>query len=329
MRLTGREATWRRRLAGFLLAAAGVAGAARGNVLGADPVAGQPSLAGVLADVTRIRAELELIRFEMGKPRNEQPEIDVEDAALHEVYFQALTLLRKANRLSFEQTRSRPEEPQTPDGVIGVTEVSATVGVALERVRRVKEELGIADEAVVERAPASTSPTEVFRSIVQANRQINLLLDREFSPSDVFQQVTVAVGYAARLLGRFPETTRIPPAPPRERGKTPSDVYRRLIGCYERIRAIAAQSGLEMARLRSRETDLESITPSDVYDIASLIVSELAYLHSQLKGARRPRGAYDPGRKFPSHVFQRVGILEAQLIRLEELVAGRPDWLRS
>ena len=69
-------------------------------------------------------------------------------------------------------------------------------------------------------------------------------------------------------------------------------------------------------------------TPSDVYDIVSLLVSELAFLHAALPGAEPPHKSYFPGRKFPSDVYQRVGILEKQLAQLESLVERQPDWLR-
>ena len=111
----------------------------------------------------------------------------------------------------------------------------------------------------------------------------------------------------------------------------PRDVYLRLVGCFDRIRKIAAESDLKVLELEAEGSQkaAENAEPSDVYDIASLLVSELAYLHSHLNEAKPPREVYFAGRKFPSHVYQRAGILELQLIRLEEVVAADPNWLRS
>ena len=78
---------------------------------------------------------------------------------------------------------------------------------------------------------------------MQANRQLNLLLDERFAPSDVFQQVTLAVGYTAQLLKPYPGAELIPEEPVFDPGKTPGDVYRRLLGCFENLREIAAASG--------------------------------------------------------------------------------------
>ena len=69
--------------------------------------------------------------------------------------------------------------------------------------------------------------------------------------------------------------------------------------------------------------------PSDVYDISSLLVAELAFLHQQAGTLDAPRPAYYPGRKFPSDVYQRAGQLKSQLDELQGLVKTRPAWLRN
>ena len=114
-------------------------------------------------------------------------------------------------------------------------------------------------------------------------------------------------------------------------GKRPRDVYLRLVGCFNRIREIADRSGLEILELEVDGTKkaAENAEPGDVYDIASLLVSELAFLHSQLKNGKPPREVFFAGRKFPSHVYQRAGILEKQLEKLEKLAAAEPGLLRS
>lgn len=284
-------------------------------------------IADVCVQVELVRAELEVIRFVMGRPTNEQPEMAVSGVATREVYAQALTLFRKAERLGFEQTREHAPEPAAPTGEITSADVYRVVQSALERIRRVKEHLGIEQQIQPPPRDPSKTATEVFRAVVQANRQLNLLLDRRFAPSDVFEQVTRGVGYASRLLEHFPDATLLPDPPEFEIGKRPGDVYRRLLDCFDRVRAIAKASGLEMLELEADETRIMAAEPSDVYDIASLLVSELAFLHSEVADARAPRPVYYVGRKFPSHVYQRAGILELQLVELEQWVQQNPDWL--
>ena len=63
--------------------------------------------------------------------------------------------------------------------------------------------------------------------------------------------------------------------------------------------------------------------------MATLIVSELAYIHSRIADAQPPVRTYYPGHKLPSHVYQRAGILEVQLMELSKHVSATPDWLEG
>ncbi len=51
----------------------------------------------VFVHVALVRAELELIRLELGKPKSKQKELPIFDAQPREVYFQAQTLFRKTD----------------------------------------------------------------------------------------------------------------------------------------------------------------------------------------------------------------------------------------
>lgn len=284
----------------------------------------------VFAHVALVRAELELIRFEMGKPKNKQSELGVIDAEPREAFFQARTLIIKANRLSFEHRREYGTIPDSPKEPISVADVYALVDTALERIRLVKRTLGIFEQTDTLPPDPTKTASDIYSAIVQANRQLNLLLDRQFTPNDAFQQITLAISLASHLLGRFPGAAKTPPAAPDFiHGKQPADVYRRLMDCYRLTRQIATVSGFKMLTLETDENHFEEITPSDVYDLAALVVSELSYLHAQLENAQPHREIYYPGRKFPSHVYQRAGILEKQLTELERRVKENPAWLRK
>ena len=62
-----------------------------------------------------LQSELDQIRSEMGKSEPTPMELDIADVAPREVYFQAETLFKKANRLSFEHTREIAEALPQPD----------------------------------------------------------------------------------------------------------------------------------------------------------------------------------------------------------------------
>ncbi len=276
---------------------------------------------------TFVLEEIELIRDELGKPKNTQPVIDVAGAAPREAYFQAVTLFRKTDKLCFEITRDRHLDIEIQTGEIEAKHVWHMINRVIKKLNLVKTRLGIKETSRMHDRDSGKGPSDVFRVIVHANRQLNLLLDKRFLPSDVFQQVTLAINYSSRLLAQFPESNRIPDAPTYQRRKHPKDVYFLLVNCYGHLHEIARQSHVESLTLTFNEIDMKSITPSDVYDIASVIVSELAFLHEQIANIEPPAKTYYAGRKIPSDVYQRAGMLEAQLIELLSRVNHSSGWL--
>lgn len=284
--------------------------------------------ADVLARVKLLHDELEAIRFEMGRPKDSRRLGVASDAAPHEVYFQAITLFLKADRLALELAGSTGVQPELVSPLdIRPYHVWKIVNAAYGRILTVKQELGITRQIVEAAQDPATSPTDVGYAIVRANRQINRMLERRFTPSDVYQQVRVAIAYADGLLGRFPGAAAVPEEPPYERGKEPADVFFRLAECYQQLESIARHSGLQVVHLDTKEAARGEILPSDVYDLATLLVSDLAFLHARLRTTTPPPLEPYPGRKFPSHVYQQADILHAQLLELEKRVAADPNWL--
>ena len=323
----------------FFMVGMGSVWASNGEVLNEpEPASGHPiSLEGitpgdVLARVQMLRDTLELIRFEMGKPLVTPSDAIVTNVHSHEAYFQALTLFHKADRLALELTGSTgiPPEPISLSALAPL-HIWKMVNASYLRILAIKEELGL-KEIVSERPEdSSTSLTETGRVIVQANRQLNLLQERHFSPSDVSQQVLLASQYARRLLARFPQTSVSSETAPLERGKQPADVFLRLVECYAILEKIAQYSSVPVLHLNLPAAQKVGISrqiePSDVYDMATLLVSDLAFFHAQLKTHNSPKPIPYPGRTFPSLVHQQATVLLHQLKELEQLVANDAEWL--
>lgn len=283
----------------------------------------------VFQQVALVRSELDLIRLELGKSEpNPPPPVNVEGAEPREVYFQALTLFRKSNQMAFEHTREGGESPAIPNREINPGDVQEVVTKALQRIRRVKKSLSISEQAELPDLDSSITPSQVFEVIVSANRELNQLLDRPFAPEDVYEQITVAIGYAARLLDTKDARSTPPEPPPFERRKQPAHVYLELVKCFDEIHQIGEVCNAPMLNLQlQNESEFASAEPGDVYDMASLLVSELIYLHHLREDPVPPRKVYDPGRKTPSHVYQRVGILRKQMTSLRRRVDETPGLL--
>ncbi len=270
----------------------------------------------VLVAVLQVGDQIETLRKYMGQPRITPLSVTVSNASPFDVYFQAKTLFTKSNRLLFEIKRESLDPPVTPKKNIQPADVLFLVGKSADILQNIADFLGVRLNLKHYTIDAGKTPSDVFMAITTLNRQLNQLLTRRFSPSDVFEEVTLAIGYSEILLNRFPGTRPIPSPPPFVAFKTPSDVYFRLEKCTNIISSIYHRAHLPTLTFQGKQAQPGVISPSDVYDIASLIVSRLAYLHRAENIIRQPMDPFYPGLKFPSHVFQQAGILEKQLIQL-------------
>ncbi len=291
-----------------------------------DPTSILP--ADTLARVELIRANVELLRVFMGKPVAPAALLRVEGAQPPEVYSQARTLQLAANRLAFEQVRVVRSESVRLEQIARPADVFSVVDAALASILLVKQDLRIETAVAEQMRPESTTPSEVFNAIVAAGSEIDQLLERRTSPSDVFQLVTAAVYTAASLHAIIPNGPPLPDEPPFEPGKSPSDVYHRMLRCYAQVRELATSSaGMETLRFEVDPEGINAVTPNDVEDLAALILEHMDAIHRAFPNASSKNRAYYPGRRFPAHTYQRAGLLEQILDDLA--VAGETGRLAS
>ena len=267
------------------------------------------------AAATQLAGEVDLIRREMGKPSDPRPAVKVSGVSPRECWFQALAVFRKADRLCHElagdPVASVPHAPSIT--AIQPGHVLTVIEAALREVAEVKSALGISEKSDRPAREGSRTPSDVFGALATLNRQLNLLLGRQFSPSDVYQQVALSVAYLSRLTGKD-----APAAPAFERGKRPGDCYQRLSGCVAGVRKLLAKAGQPVIETPPDAGDVAGVLPSDCYDVASLLLCEVATLHALGNDANPPypfEGS-QPGRRLPSHVYQLAGVVEAQLQQL-------------
>ncbi len=257
--------------------------------------------------------ELELVRHEMGRPQEARPAITVTGASPRECWFQALAVFRKADRLCAEvagdPVASVPHAP--PIHQIRPGHVLQVIDAAAREVAEVKRALAIRETVAAPARDTAKTPSDVYGALATLDRQLNLLLAHPFTPADVFQQLSLAVAYAGRL-GAEPATS------PFVRGKRPADCYERLAGCLELARKLVRKAGHPVIETTPASGDAAAVLPSDVYDLASLVLGEVAFLHSVAKESTPvyPFEGNAPGRKLPAHVWQLAGVLEQQLTAL-------------
>jgi hypothetical protein len=262
--------------------------------------------------------EVELIREVMGRPYDDSPRLPVSNVSIAEVFFQAQTLQRKSSELARELAgASGVTAPGSPDRDIGAADIHELVVVALEQIRLVRAELGITEPIVPQERETDIAPTGLFSTIIDSNRQLNLLLSNTITSADVYEEVSLAAIHAASMLATRAPNVRISPAP-FERAKRPVDVYQRLLECIDIASRLAAKHGISVVSLSTRRNVPDDIEPGHVYDLANIVVADLAVLAKALD-ARPARAEPGPTPKhvFPSHGYQLASTLKLQLEALE------------
>lgn len=298
-----------------------------------EPVSGHPVAlnsilpADVLARAYLLSDEIELIRLELGRPEFNDAIEKVVNASPGEVYFQAHTSLVKVNQLLYELTGNKDPLPNTADiKSIAPFHVWKIINQAYEQVLKVKLSLQITEHVDEKKQSVDTTPSDVFSQVTLGNSELNSLLSQRFTPSDVYQKTTEAIHLMASLLATEPTVKRIPSPYRFERRKTPKDVYGYLYDVRSILINIMKYYDINFAEITAASD--RDIKPSNVYDLASLIVANLHYVHSLKSAANSPSKVYPVARKTPSDVYQRVSILHQQLLIMEQLHELEPAWLQ-
>lgn len=273
----------------------------------------------------RVRAEVELLRFHMGKPLNVQAPPAVDDVQAHEAYLQAQNLFRKINGLARELIGAPRQTPPVapPAEEIVVADVYQPLEASLEQVLALKAGLGISAEADTPRRTAARDLTSVYRATVQTNRQLNLITDSPFTAREVYEQISLAITYAGGILSAYPEIQSIPETPPFEAGKSPDDVYRLLSTCLRLNRRIAQNVDFPLLRYDPRDFRRGEALPSDVYDMATLLVSYVGHIATKLDAPEIYPEIAAPDLVFPAHAYQHAAVLREQLTQIAALIENR------
>ena len=286
-----------------------------------------------------IQEEIEIVRWQMGRPLETRSPIPVAEVAIRVNFRQAMTLWRKVNQLGVELVGGGETPPivTLPRGAeYGPAQVQQVLSSVFDRLQEIRDGAGIVGRTELANAPPApplnpmADPSDVFQVIVQSNRQVNRMLERQSQPGDVFQQVQQGIYYMADILSASGEPNPYPAVPEYEPGLRPGDVYGRLLLVLERLSVGSEALGFIMVRWSGGVYEVDdSLTPSDVFDVATLLLSELEYLHSLVPGAQAPLLVPHPGLRFPSDVYQQVGILSDQATRFMSRASRTPELFRA
>jgi hypothetical protein len=257
----------------------------------------------------RLLVETGVVREELGRSEDGRPVPEVSNAEPREVYFEALVAWRKAARLAREvgaETRSAPGTPNLRD--IKPGHVYQLLEGVVAQIDTIKQRLGLSEKTAQPSAENGRQPSDVLVALIRVNRDLSRSLERPFTPADVYKTVALASAYAERMGGKAPAASFM-------RRRQPAHCYERLEACLAKAAALVGKQGHKALAARGTPPD---VLPGDVYDLANLVLGEVAFLHA-LKTDAAPLHAFEPsvgGHRLPSHVFQLASTLEAQLAAL-------------
>lgn len=262
------------------------------------------------ARARRLLADVVLIRDEMGRSEDARPVPEITGAQPREVYFETLAAWQKVQRLSDEVgARSSASSPLGPDlREVQPGHVLQLLDAVLATTDAIKARLGISEQSAEPAIESSRQPSDVLTTVLRINRELSRALERPFTPTDVFRVVSLASTYATSMGG-------VAEVAPFERRRKPADCYARLSACLLKLKAVVAKRGTTALDARGIPKD---VLPGDVYDVASLVLGELAFLHASSPNSR-PVHAFEPvtsGHMLPAHVDQLARTLETQISSL-------------
>ncbi|HTJ42847.1 MAG TPA: hypothetical protein VL463_12175 [Kofleriaceae bacterium] len=266
-------------------------------------------------NAVQLAAAVEQLRRDLGRTTETRPAIKVTGASPRECWFAALAVHHKAARLAeeFGADVSQPVDHAPPVDKIRPGHVNQVIEAAARHVAAVHK--SVCDEAAPA-APAreaSRTPSDVFGVLATLSRQLDRLLEKPTTPGEVYERVTLALCYAERLCGDHSHAM-----PAHEHGKIPADCLARLHEALDAARSLIKSKGHPVIEHGTLGGDTAQVRPSDCYDIATLVLGEVAFLHA-LAHDSNPPAPYEhvgAGHKLPSHVYALAGALTATIGRI-------------
>ncbi|HEY1549211.1 MAG TPA: hypothetical protein VGG28_15405 [Kofleriaceae bacterium] len=262
------------------------------------------------ARATRLLGEVALVRDELGRSEDARPVAELTDGKPRDCYFEAIASWHKAARLGAEvgapAVRFAHATPPIKD--IQPGHVLEVIDAVIAQLAAIKAAVGIRESAS-EPQVGDASPGDVLSALIRVNRQLSRSLERPFAPSDCYRVVALASAYAARMGSPRAELE------PFERKREPRHCFEHLLACHHAASAAIAKRGQPITAARGVPNE---VLPGDVYDLASVVLAEVAFLWSLTPNAA-PVHAFEPeptGFRLPAHVDQLARTLHAQLGKL-------------
>ncbi len=270
--------------------------------------------------VSEMAAEIEQVRFIIGRPQIEYRKYEIYDTQPRHLYSVARSTFLRVNQLAGELAGAqRREIGPPPMEEITLEDAMDMVGQVRAQLQLVKRALAIDLPAPEQKLNRRADLNDALLVLGDAGRQMNVVIGRNIEWAAFYDQVALAMTYVA---GALPEGERYPPLPPLEPGKSAPDIF----VAIDRVRNVAARIAKEheVAILRSsvpnERTTLPKLTELEAYDLMTIALADLAELTLAMEAADVDPPPYArPQNLVGSHVHQLLSGLHRQLEMVAEL----------
>lgn len=284
----------------------------------------------IYRQVEAIKQLINQFMFAMGKKMKVHPRIIVENAQPQDVLFQSTSIYNKTSRLAFQYTRSSYQLiSMNYENKSNMEHIWQILHKTLLILYRLQPILDIRQPLVVKTPSKPVSLTDMSSQLIQLNQLMDDMGWVQASPSETYSVLTKAVELAAALNAHSPLPQTIPNPPAFERGKTPAQVYRRLLTIMDMLNQISDKQQIPSIKIHVYSFKDIDVNPSDVNDMTHFIIARLEIFYSLINPKVTGFDVYYYGWKLPSDIYQRAGILKRQIKHLDDTINKYPSWLRG
>ena len=207
------------------------------------------------------------------------------------------------------------------DLAVSINKISATID-SIQKYLSIGPDLHIRSNRT-----SATSLSTLFyrlRALIQISNQ---LLEKEAQPSEVYQNVTLAVYIAGEILKAMPGANLNIQQAEFSKNKYPRDVFKLLMQVLEKVLLVTKQLDIETLEItKLNNLDNLRITPNEVKELSLFILVELEILCAR-KGINIDNlFSFYPGKKYPSDVYRRGQMLDKQIDEILSYINSQPRW---
>ncbi|MDF1759897.1 MAG: hypothetical protein P1U40_05120 [Coxiellaceae bacterium] len=285
----------------------------------------------VLAKLEEVSQQIAVISKHMGVTSAKCVPIHVNDASPREVYFQALLMQMKINKL-YEEVSGRPVYAlkimprKTLD--IKPSDVYGLISRLENKLNSIINLLHIEFDLKPEFVSKDATPTNVFNRLNMLNSNLSQLLERKVLPKDIYQITTLSVYYAGEILSKIHVNHPMLTVDVDSSEGTNKNIYLLQLNLIDHLKILNNKLGKSMLSVNEKNCG-GAVSPIGIQNLAYIILSQIMYI-ADVSGVNTANiDSYYPGKKYPLDVYKRNLLLLEQIKSLILHLGNQPPSMKK